>query len=529
MSVPVYNTNANFLNQFLPQERQMQENALLKAQVASQPLQQQLMQQKLQQAQLQNQYLPESLQQRNALLGEQVIGAQTNNQFLPKSLQKRIDLLNQQVINAQTNNQYLPESLRQRNALMGQQTLNAQTNNQYLPQSLQQRNDIQQQQLIGAQTNNQYLPQLLQQRNALQQGKIDQIPYDQQLIAQKIMAQKAQEEMARQHGKVYEQQAQYVAPKSEAEINHLNASTDLSGARKNSLLDQMDRRKTELASPIGKVLTDYNNVVSLYGKESPAAQALAMKLNNMAQTSGGINFSMGPDGSANFSTVSQNTGAGGPFPVTSSPANAQPGIVKDPTSGTSHGAAGATFIDPETGKAKSALTTPNITRLQKSVVGAQMVEPALKALGDIYGPLLSYKGQAALKLAQITNPAGLTNNGLPSQSAEASGTAKGIVESMMAAYGYNNTDNTTKMVLDSVEPMKGETRQTYTDRIRRKIKEVVEREELSKKILRAGVDLTAAKSESHPMEFKSKDEFMQYYNALSPDKKAEYKRTHAGQ
>lgn len=414
-----------------------------------------------------------------------------------------------------------------------QYNLNAGFLNQALPQMAQMQ-QIRQNALMNplqyqmAQMQAQNMPQKLQLANLLQQLK----------------AQTEQERarMAGSHANLYDQQTQWVAPQAQAHIGQMNAASALSSGRLNAIPQQLamqqqrlgllqqqyNDHKNALISPLGKLLTDYKGVVSAQGANSPAAQALAMKINATAQTMGGLNASMSPDGSVNFSTMSQAPVTNGPFPIMGAAGNQQPGLVKDPTTGTSRGSAGANFIDPATEQVKSSLTTPNVTRQQRAVIGIENVKPYLEDIANLYAPYLTYAGKASAKIGGITNQLGLTHDPGVSNQAEAESLANQSVESMISALGLNVTDQTAQMIKQSIVPKEGESPETYKARTQREIERLIEKENIARRNLRGGVPVTKPAANNFPTEFSSKAEFQQFYSKLSPEQKAEYRKMHGG-
>lgn len=229
--------------------------------------------------------------------------------------------------------------------------------------------------------------------------------------------------------------------------------------------------------------------------------------NTLVNPSGNIN----PIGNVNniagstnniLSSPASSTNTGGASPIVPATGGGAAGITGALTSGYLKSPYGVDAIpDPNNpGKVIYVPTTKTQTGIETQLLGQSRVEPQLQRLADEWAPFMDVKGMSDLTAGRIGQAFGRTispdtlneyglsaNPQLASQYAKAKATMKTAPEALVKAYGLNPTNETLDRLESAVEPMWGESPETYKQRILQTIYELkTEQEAPSKEALQQG-------------------------------------------
>lgn len=126
---------------------------------------------------------------------------------------------------------------------------------------------------------------------------------------------------------------------------------------------------------------------------------------------------------------------------------------------------GKTYQDPNTGQVISAPTARTATALQTSITAAKRVAPQLERIANHAAPFMTLGGEANTFYQRGKNYAFGGKSELPSQYANFQSELKAAPESLVKAYGLNPTNETIERMASVIEPLRGETAETYKQRI----------------------------------------------------------------
>lgn len=145
--------------------------------------------------------------------------------------------------------------------------------------------------------------------------------------------------------------------------------------------------------------------------------------------------------------------------------NALATMGKNPAFGSNRAGAGGTFYNPVTGQSYSTDTSKNTTMDQQSVGAISRVNELIPQIYNDLAPFQTAGGKAELYSQKAGNFFLGHNNPLPSQEAAGDAKVKLAAESLLRGYGLNVTDQSTKFMMDSVEPKLGESQTAYKTRM----------------------------------------------------------------
>lgn len=126
---------------------------------------------------------------------------------------------------------------------------------------------------------------------------------------------------------------------------------------------------------------------------------------------------------------------------------------------------GKSYRDPVTGQVISAPTARTATSLQTSITAAKRVIPQLQRIATDAAPFMTLGGEADTLYQRGKNWAFGGKSELPSQYAAFQSELKAAPESLVKAYGLNPTNETIERMAAVIEPYRGETADTYQNRI----------------------------------------------------------------
>lgn len=208
------------------------------------------------------------------------------------------------------------------------------------------------------------------------------------------------------------------------------------------------------------------------------------------------------------------------------------GMGKNPTMGSNRAGAGGTFVNPITGQQYSTDTNKNTTMDQQSVGAISRVNELIPQIYNDLAPFQTASGKAALYSQKAGNFFMGHDNPLPSQEAAGDAKVKLAAESLLRGYGLNVTDQSTKFMMDSVEPKLGESQQAYKTRMNNLQNLLGQNSQQASARLQGGIPLNQSGQQSQQSSgtpqtqgtsipsFTSKAEFQEWYKQQPPQAQA---------
>jgi hypothetical protein len=179
----------------------------------------------------------------------------------------------------------------------------------------------------------------------------------------------------------------------------------------------------------------------------------------------GFSFSQGPG------VIGGAPGAMPGEPVIGS--NAGP-VAKDPTKSPARGGQGGTYTDLTTGRVFSTNTQKQTVQDQQAIAAIDRAQLQLQHVVENLPQFQTAEMQAKTGLQGKLNQYFGTNYQLPSTYAYGNAELKNSVEALMKAYQLQATDKALDNVLESYQPVPGESGQGYANRLVKQIKDLHE-------------------------------------------------------
>lgn len=212
--------------------------------------------------------------------------------------------------------------------------------------------------------------------------------------------------------------------------------------------------------------------------------------------------------------------------------NALATMGKNPAFGSNRAGAGGTFYNPVTGQSYSTDTSKNTTMDQQSVGAISRVNELIPQIYNDLAPFQTAGGKAELYSQKAGNFFLGHNNPLPSQEAAGDAKVKLAAESLLRGYGLNVTDQSTKFMMDSVEPKLGESQTAYKTRMDNLQNLLGQNSQQASARLKGGIPLNQSVQQSQQSDgapqnqatsipsFTSKAEFQEWYKQQPPQAQA---------
>lgn len=208
---------------------------------------------------------------------------------------------------------------------------------------------------------------------------------------------------------------------------------------------QIQQMKSEMAgsggfkptSSMGKLFSDYQQVVAQFGADSPQAQNFKIALDREAQGAPGMTVFDPVTGNPLVSTGNKTTGMGG-------------------------GSSG-TYIDPQTGKIVATQTAPAKTRDFRTIAGGENVADYLKKVQEQSPFAFTVKDEAKGILQGLANRWGADYE-YPSKLAAGEAATTTMAEGFLNAFGLNATNENVAKAEKVFKPQKGESQQQWLKR-----------------------------------------------------------------
>lgn len=168
---------------------------------------------------------------------------------------------------------------------------------------------------------------------------------------------------------------------------------------------------------------------------------------------------------------------------------------------------GTLIPDPNNpGGVISVPTSRTATTVQTQLLAAKRVEPQLERLADEWAPFMDLKGKTKLLGARVGNlfgsflpkgtleSVGLSGDSdLPSKYAKAKSTTLTAPEALIKAYGLNATNETLERLQKAIEPLLGENKEGYKERVKNTLEEIrQEQAGLSQQSLSGGFSIPSS-------------------------------------
>jgi hypothetical protein len=173
-------------------------------------------------------------------------------------------------------------------------------------------------------------------------------------------------------------------------------------------------------------------------------------------------------------------------------------MTKDPTMGSYRSGSGGTYTDPVTGQSYSTDTTPNTTLDQRTVASIARVKPLIESLSNNLAQFQSASGQSQLGIGRALNylSPSLANSfapgwaALPGQYAAGHQALRTAPEALLRAWGLPVTNESLERMEDAVEPVFGETKQQYQQRLTDTMTQLQQNADQSAGRLKAGTTVS---------------------------------------
>jgi len=323
---------------------------------------------------------------------------------------------------------------------------------------------------------NQYAPETFQTENDLRKGQIQKIPAEIQGLLAAAEYHRAQtgavpSEIALRNAQTanFDAERPFIATKWQ-----LKKMEDEIEAQK---LQQRMKEFNGAQSPYGKAVTDYQNLINSVGENNELTKMFRTYLGTEANPKGGMTLSVNPKtGEVTYQTG----GAGG-----------------------GKSTAGTTYIEPSTGKVFERPTKGVTGRLEKSVIGNEMV---INGLDDLVKDVSPYLGQAGgfqkwidqnatyrlpkgvqdfltkTKLVDfdtISKTLGAYNYGIDTLTQRA--------ENLLSGNNLNTTDQSIHDMKAVLMPREMDSEKTYYERVKKHIVELKRKQAEEERLLAQGI------------------------------------------
>jgi len=163
---------------------------------------------------------------------------------------------------------------------------------------------------------------------------------------------------------------------------------------------------------------------------------------------------------------------------------------------------GKTFVDPQTGETKSIPSSASTNYLQRASSSINQVQPVLQDLIQGASPYLGFTGNLQQGADLTRNYFGLGSpESLGRQSNYNSSLANmnTTAEMITKAFGLNGTVHNFEAMKAVIQPMKGDTPETYQARIQKEAENLKRREDQYNQILTSGYGTNQYNAQQNPM------------------------------
>lgn len=272
---------------------------------------------------------------------------------------------------------------------------------------------------------------------------------------------------------------QYYPQEKRVGLDQLLAGLGLTNAQAShqNALTQQARAQTGLLTRKEDPFGQFNLVLDAYNRsenDSPQKQYYSSLLNKM--------MGMQPTAGLGGMPAAASAGASG-APGNMSMAN----WVKDPRTGQVKSAAGGVFVNPQTGEARSSLTTGQSTKEQRTIAGIKNLESYLDEITKTVPEFMTFSDKLALDAQKAGNYYLGKNYEGPSLYAEGQSNILKSAEGFINAFGLNATNENVEKAINIMTPLKGESKQGYINRNKRQLKEFIEQRKRAESRLNEGV------------------------------------------